>query len=456
MILSLIMILSFSTGCLFRSSSNPVGTSEISQNQQLAQNAAQVKPKVMAATYAKPAGRNYTFSKCGHKVNHKFRENLKKLAGSLNIRLLSADSTEKINITFEKMKVKPEKGSPINIKFDKTTINLLDVTHLSDSIADAELPDGVYNYLEFYVKEANVEDANGTHPMVVPSKRIRFFGQFEIKEGYSTVLTIKFLHRIIKWKIFSKQFYMMIPIVKISSSLELKPVDSTITDGDLNGHVENFVSAAKLEGVSVSLQGTTYSAVTGADGSFSFTEVPAGLYTLVANHPDYLDYSFQMEIVAGQEATVVAQLNPAVIRSTVGNTGWFSEFFPLADANGTYAEAALETPIQIDFVSLAFTRAEIKFIGQYNAPGAARFHSYFALNQQVSADTDLGTWWVGWNASLGSELGLFYATPEGNEYTIDVTDLVRNSPSSAYYLAARNLDFVDIRLNDIQLSIYYR
>jgi hypothetical protein len=292
--------------------------------------------------------------------------------------------------------------------------------------------------------------------MFVPSRKVRFFGKFEIKEGYTTNLKIKFMHRIVHWKVFKKNFYMLIPIVKISSSLELKPVDPAITDGDLNGHVESFVDASLLSGINVALEGTSFSAVTAADGSFSFTQVPAGVYTLKASHPDYLDYSFQFEVVAGQVTTAVVQMNPAIIRSTVANTGWFSEYFPFADANGVYGEVALETPVQIDFVSLAFTKAEVKFTGQYHTPGAAQFETYLGVIQQVSAETDLGSWWVGNTATLANPLGLFYASEVGTEFTVDVTEMIRNNPSTAYFLAGKNLDLVDIRMTDIQLSIYYR
>jgi len=431
-----------------------VGTSESVTAPQPA--LAQVQPKITAKAYAPPVERNYTFSTCTHKVSHEFRKNVKRLAGSLKVCLLGADSTEEVLVSFEKMKVKPAQGAPMKFNIDETTVNLLDSAQLSSVLGDAELPEGVYKYMEFYVKSAQVVNDGKTYNMLVPSKRVRFFGSFEIKEGYTTVLTVKFLHRIIKWKVFGKQFYMLIPIVKISSTLELKPVDPAITDGDINGSVENIVDAGKVEGVNVYLEGTNFTTTTAADGSFSFTQVPAGLYTLKANHPDYLDYSFQVEVVAGQAAEVAVQLHPAVIRSNVANTGNFADIWPFADANGMYAEVSMETPIKIDFVSLAFTKAEIKFNGIYNAPGAAQFQAYLGVSQQVSASTDLGSWWVGNSAAFENYLGVFYARTEGSEYTVDVTDLIRNNPSSAYYLAAYNLDMIDIALHDIQLSIYYR
>jgi hypothetical protein len=451
--LSLIILLSLTTGCLFKSSSNPTGVDNVAQSQQLAQTA-QASTSIKPSVFTEPVQRTYTFNKSGHKIGHQFKKNVKKLKGSLKLSLMGADSTEQILVSFEKMKVKPSTGAPKDISIDSRTVDLLSAADLSDVLVDAELEEGVYKYMEFSVKTAHIVVDGTEHEMWVPAKKVRFFGNFEIKEGYTTNLKIRFLHRVIKWKLFGKNRYMLIPIVKISAELELKPVDPEITDGDLNGYVENFVNAAKLEGVNVSLNGTSF--VTGADGAFNFEAVPAGVYTLKANHPDYLDYSFQVEVLAGQIASLVVQLNPAVIQSPVVNTGWFAEYWPFAEYNGTYAEAALETPIEIDFVSLAFERAELKFTAQYHAPGSAYLQAFFSSSQQVSADTDLGDWWVGNNAVLSNSLGYFYATELGNELTLDVTELVRSNPSSAYYLAAHNMDYVDIRMTDIQLSIYYR
>ena len=248
----------------------------------------------------------------------------------------------------------------------------------------------------------------------------------------------------------------MIPVVKISSDLIPVPV-TEVTDGDIAGSIESFVNAAKLSGVTVSLDGTDLSAVTDANGEFSFDQLPAGAYNLRSSHPDYLDHSFPLEVLAGQVASTVIQMNPAEIHSAVSSTGWFASFYPLVDVQAEFAEVALETPVKIDFVSLAFTRAEVKFVAEYNSGGAARCLNYLAATQQVSAENDLGTWWAGNTTNVGSLLGEFYAFPApGKPYTVDVTDLIRSNPASLYYLASRNLDFVDIRITGIQLSIYYR
>ncbi len=446
------------TGCFFMSGSkNPVGDTSIANSQQTAQALSSVKPMIMASSYTKPAERKYTFAKCSHSVGHNFKDGIRKAASRLRISLMSADVTDNILITFEKMMVKSVVGTKTNISVPTRKVPLLSAATLSEILAEQELAQGKYNYMEFAVKNAEIVIDGTSYPVLIPSKKIRFVGKFELKDGYSTNLKVKFLHRMVKWQIGKKPFFMMIPVVKISSELIPVPV-TEVTDGDIAGSVESFVNAAKLAGVNISLDGTDFSASTDANGAFSFTGVPAGSYNLRASHSDYLDYSFPVEVGAGQIASVVVQLNPAVIHSSVGNTGWFSQYYPLADASGEFAEVGLETPVNIDFVSLAFVKAEIKFTAGYHAyAGSARCQNFLGSTQQVSAVTDMGGWWVGNTANSGSFLGDFNATPEpGTLYTIDVTELVRSNPSSIYFLASRNLDIVDIRMTDIQLSIYYR
>jgi hypothetical protein len=197
-------------------------------------------------------------------------------------------------------------------------------------------------------------------------------------------------------------------------------------------------------------------ATTDADGEFSFTEVPAGYYILTASHKDYLDNSADVVVFASPENSFEVELNPAVILSTVANTGWFSEIYPLADAHGTFAEVAIETPVTIDFAGLAFVKAEIVFSAGYHTFGASRVNTYINDAQQVYASTTLSGWWVGNNAVLGTLLGEYYATDPSSNYTVDVTDFIRNNPNSVYYFAVRNLGIVDVRMQNIQLIIFYR
>ena len=446
------------TGCFFLSgSSNPVGDTSIANAQKSAQALNTVKPQVMSSSYASPVNRRYTFAKSAHKIDYRFKDGVSRGPASLRVMLQAAEISDHIFITIEKMMVKPEVGPQINISMPARKVDLLSAATLSDILAEQELPAGRYNFMEFSVAAAEVVVDGQTYPVTVPSKKIRFVGKFDLKEGYTTNLKVKFLSRFQKFQQGKKHSFMLTPVVKISSELVLKPVDQ-VTAGEVKGSVESFINSDKLAGVSVSLTGTSFSAVSDATGAFSFVDVPAGVYTLKALHSDYLDYDFPVEVTAGQIADLTVQMNPAVVSSTVGNTGWFSQIYPLADANGEFAEVALETPVNIDFISLAFVKAELSFTTIYHSiGGSARCQNYLASTQQVSAETNLGSWWVGNTCNSGSFLGDFYATPEpGTPYTVDVTELIRSNPSSIYFLASRNMDIADIRMSAIQLTIYYR
>ncbi|HEY9071167.1 MAG TPA: carboxypeptidase regulatory-like domain-containing protein [Candidatus Ozemobacteraceae bacterium] len=450
-------------GCLGSGGFNPVADSSLSEqaNAALTAQEEQLASAQVLAARARPLAlgkSRYSYAEPSFVVAHKVRSSSKVGPGSLKMRVLSATSADSIFITLDSMKVKPKVGSPIPFNITSKEINLSNPSVITDILADTPLAAGLYNYMEFRIKSGRVVVGGTSYPLVIPSNRVRFFGSFEIKDGYSTEVSIRFFNKLsLKVRGFGKKKtteYMLLPIVKISSTLVQKVVAAT--DGDVSGIVFDYVKKTPLPGVSVSLSGSAFKAVSDANGAFSFTKVPNGTYEVKLTHPEYLDRNSTVIVKGGEVAEVTAEMNPAVIRSSVANTGWFSEFFPLADANGAYAEMALETPVAIDFVSLAFTRAEMVFDAEYRYTGGARMQAYISSAQQVQVIKNLGGWWVGNNALLGFHLGEFAATNPMTRYTVDVTDFVRNNPSASYFFAARNEDALDIRMQNVQLSIFYR
>ena len=455
----MIIALPLFTGCFGggSGSSNPVGVSMSNQ----APTMDSASSNILPSQFAKSADRKYTFAKSNYKVSYAFRNGLAKSGASLKMLFQGLESADNIFITFDKMVVKSESGVLTNISLADRKIDLKDSTQLSEVLAELDLPAGIYNQLDVTIKAAEAIIDNTPVKLSVPSGRIRFNGIIELKDGYTTNLTLKFIGRLQKLNGNGngngngKGSYKLMPVVKVSSELVAKPVQ--VTDGDINGTVENFVNAQRLSGINVALDGTSFSSVTDADGAFTFAKVPAGIYTLKASHPDFLDYSLSVAVEAGQVAAVSIQINPAVINSSVAKTGWFSKIYPFADANGQYAEVALETPMNIDFISLAFVKAEMKFTAEYYATGSTRCLNYLSTTQQVSATADMGDWWAGNTATVGSYLGEFYCTTTpGTTYTVDVTELIRSNPSSAYFMASKNIGLVNIKLTNIQLSVYYR
>jgi len=453
--LMIAIVLPLLTGCFGggSGSSNPVGVS-LSNSAPTMDSA---PSGLLACKFQKRVNPKYTFAKSNYKVEYALREGVKKGAARLKLLFVSPNNVDDIHITFNKLEVKSEKGAKTT--FNETrSISLLNKPgedNISQVLADLNLTPGIYKEIILHVKSGRLEDGNTTYNLIIPSNKFHLKGRFEVKDGFTTQLTMNFHHRLLRVKFL--KLATMIPVVKISSELIPAEVAPEITDGDINGTVENMVNAQKLAGVTVALDGTNFTAVTDAQGAFSFAKVPKGIYNLKANHPDYLDYSLSVSVEAGQIASVNVLINPAVIHSSVGNTGWFSKVYPFADANGEYAEVALETPVNIDFVSLAFVKAEMKFTAEFFATGATRCLNYLSTTQQVSATADLGDWWAGNTAVTGNYLGEFYCTTApGTTYTVDVTEMIRSNPSSSYFMASKNIGLVNIRITNIQLSVYYR
>ncbi len=453
--LMIVIVLPLLTGCFGggSGSSNPVGVSMSDSAPTLDSSSSQL----LACKFTKKLDRKYTFAKSNYKVDYSMREGVKKGISRLKLLFLSPDNADDILITFNKLEVKSDKG--VKTTFAGTrSISLVgnpSENSISQVLADLELAPGKYKEIVLHVSSAILKDKDTTYTLIIPSKKFHLKGNFEIKDNFSTYLTIHFKHRMLRVKFL--KMATMIPVVKVSS--ELVPIDPApgVTDGDITGTVENMINSQKLAGVTVALDGTAFSTVTDANGAFSFAKVPKGIYNLKTSHPDYLDYSLSVSVEAGQVAAVNVQINPAVIQSTVANTGWFSRIYPFADAHGEYAEVALETPVNIDFVSLAFVKAEMKFTAEYFANGSSRCLNYLSSTQQVSAVADLGSWWAGDTAVTGSYLGEFYATTTpGTTYTVDVTEMIRSNPSSSYFMASKNIGLVNIRMTNIQLSVYYR
>ena len=106
---------------------------------------------------------------------------------------------------------------------------------------------------------------------------------------------------------------------------------------------------------------------------------------------------------------------------------------------------------------MAFTKAEIKFNAKVDENGSTRFNAFLATDQQVSAEGQIGNWWAGNTCNRGINLGNFLATSDnGYNYTLDITEQLKANPSNIYYFAAENLDIVDIKLSDIQITVYYK
>lgn len=477
-------------------SSNPVGNNIV--------NSSNANSNFVRANIGSPVvKRKFSFAKNSCNIVQRFREGIRAAAARIRLELLSDSNNEDITMTINSMMVKSVSGQKYT--FNEQAEVQLNGNSLSALLAQKELPEGKYNYIEFKVDSASIMENGEEYGVHIPFDKLRLTGNFELKDGYETTLSILFSHKLIinAQKNYNRALelqyfiartayllakaayedhpnalnktimnaakiamdnaknamsnkYTLVPTVKLGCKLTPIPIPE-VTDGDVTGVVASLVDGTPLSNITVSLEGLRSSTVTDANGKFTFNNIPVGTYNLVATNNDYIESTCSVEINAGQVSTVQLQMNPAIIRSTVGETGWFSEFYPLADINGIFGEVGVETPIRIDFVSMAFTKAEIKFNAKVDENGSTRFNAFLATDQQVSAEGQIGNWWAGNTCNRGINLGNFLATSDnGYNYTIDITEQLKANPSNIYYFAAENLDIVDIKLSDIQITVYYK
>ncbi|MBF0499033.1 MAG: carboxypeptidase regulatory-like domain-containing protein [Candidatus Riflebacteria bacterium] len=462
----LIVLLPFVVGCFGTGSHNPVADTSLAQagtlNSIVASGVAQVGvAKVMGAKYVPPVlpSRKYTFAEPCSKISYRIRdEEHEDRPGCLRLRIISSSKADHIFITLGEVRVKSSTSNgSIKLPIASREIDLLQAADVSQALADAQPAVGSYTYMEFRISSGRVVIGGKSYDLSIPSDKIKFYGAFEIKKGYRTELSITLASKLTKTNWFWKARYVFVPIVKISSTLVALDPPVVVTDGNVAGVVTDFVKKTPIQGVTATLEGTTYTAVSTATGAFTFSKVLAGDYNLKLSHPDYMDKSFSVTVSAGQVVDAVAEMNPAIISSNIASTGWFSTDYPVADANGYYGEIALETPLTIDFASLAFVKAEMAFDGAYSTIGEAYFATYMSSTQQVQIIQNLGTWWVGNYATLGQTLGsTFVAAQAPRHYVVDVTDYIRNNPNAQYFLAACNYAVNNISLQNIKLTIYYR
>lgn len=416
----------------------------------------------VGAPAASSSAKNYSYAESACSISHAVKSGPGLKPGRLRIRVTGNSVPGNVFLTLADMVVKDASGKPWEIPIDSQEIDLKTASAPTKLLGEANLPYGNYRYLEFRVASGRILSAGTSCPLTIPSSRVRFLGRFSIQNGFATELTIKFPEKTLQ--IAGKgnngqkspaQKYIFNPVIQLSSAMIVLPLP--VTEGDISGILVDYVKKTPLIGFSLSITGpASLTTSTDSTGAFHFPNLQPGTYTLTMNHPDYLEKIVPVTVFSGQTAIVAAEMNPAVIRSTVANTGWFSEIYPLADAHGRYGEVALETSVTIDFTSLAFTKVELSLEGGYHTTGAGQYSLYLNPSQQVQIITNLGSWWVGNDATPGSLLGQFYATTPPTYYTLDVTDFVRNNPSANYFLAAKNLDLVDIRLSNIQMIINYR
>ena len=189
LILVAVLCLPMLVGC-GSSSGNPTGTT-------LVQSSAQEDANFVRACFTPNVKRKFTYNKCCHQVHQQLRKGLQKLAARIRLAFLSDNNNEDINMVVNSMMVRSTDGQKYTFT-EEANVNLLSAQSLSELLAEKELPEGTYNYIEFSIKSASIKEGNETFEIKVPTKKLRFTGNFELKDGYATTINIDWSHNLVK------------------------------------------------------------------------------------------------------------------------------------------------------------------------------------------------------------------------------------------------------------------
>jgi hypothetical protein len=135
-------LLPFIAGCLGSGGFNPVADSSLAESQAITP---AMTPTVMGARFVQPTPRKYTFAAPACKVSHSAKNGVSQVAGSMRVKFLSLDQTEKVLLTFEKLRIKPLDRPFLNLSVSSREIDLTQAGSLAELLAETELPNGSTN-----------------------------------------------------------------------------------------------------------------------------------------------------------------------------------------------------------------------------------------------------------------------------------------------------------------------
>ena len=169
-------------------SSNPVGNNIV--------NSSNADSNFIRANIGSPVvKRKFSFAKNSCSIIQKFRAGIHAAAARIRLELLSDSNNEDITMTINSMMVKSVTGQKYT--FNEQAEVQLNGNSLSALLAQKELPEGKYNYIEFKVDSASIMENGEEYGVHIPFDKLRLTGNFELKDGYETTLTILFSHKLI-------------------------------------------------------------------------------------------------------------------------------------------------------------------------------------------------------------------------------------------------------------------
>lgn len=243
------------------------------------------------------------------------------VAGTGTIRILATDapfgfeSVESAEITINHIQVRQASGNKITVSDDEMTLDLLQLRNgLVETLADIEIPGGVYDEILLIIQSAKVKMKDGREfPLKVPSGstsglKVFVSPDIMVSTGLSSDVLLDFD--------LSRSFVPQSSGENITG-FTFKPVIRAVnlsTAGTISGEVTNVTdeSAVANATVTISQNGEVIaSALTDSEGFFKILGVPAGTYNVKVEKTGFGSMAIEaVSVSEGNEVTADMILTP--------------------------------------------------------------------------------------------------------------------------------------------------
>ncbi len=221
--------------------------------------------------------------------------------GTYIIRLTVTDNAG--NIAYDEFTLSWDATAPAaTIMPTGTTVSALtNITVTFSEPVDQTLAEGAFS-ISPSVSGAFQWNADGTIMTFTPTDSLTYDTVYEITILASNVLDLA------GNPMQSNLVHSFTTASEVASFVETGNITGSVLDEDGNG----------ISGATVTLAGTTHTTITGADGNYSFIDIPTGDYTLTIEHEDFRTSSTEISILPDQTTTV----EPIILEPDSGLSEW--------------------------------------------------------------------------------------------------------------------------------------
>lgn len=228
------------------------------------------------------------------------------------------DAADAVRITFSTVQIRRGGNDPSDTFVgDPRTFDLLALTGgISEMMGEEVLPPGELTGVRLIVDSAEIDVADGTFPLFVPSGAetgLKMQGRFEVVPGETLDLTLDFDVRQSVVKRGNENNYLLQPVVRLVETSESGFIAGSMV-------ADEGVTVEEFDAVVIAYQGPdeiSSRRVDEVDGTFRLSYLPPGVYDLRVEKGEGLDLA--VDRIDGVE--VVANEGTEVIFSVTGSAG---------------------------------------------------------------------------------------------------------------------------------------